>query len=956
MPIYKFYIIFILLSSCQGEKSANLRSSEATDIKTLKSDQSSSVIPPTEVFSTKTVNGSVNIPANTFDSPVSFELKDVDTDAITITALNSQASSPSIQKDIEVCINTPEGSLDGAKIRASDLSGRDGSEIEGIQSSTSVCIQTRMIPGLFALVLKEESQLSETLTFQKNFADGSVQMNFDSASLKKDNIYFIENPEKTGVMEGGILDDSGQEVSEWLSKSIDICWNIGSKNITTMTFLDWNQKKTVYKGTVKGESVCFKPGNFIGSFILGAQEISTISTDKSSSLNATPIVSLEPILKGDVVSLYTDETCEGEALVSSTALVDGALSLSPRLNQVGVYKFYAQAESLYGGVGSCSKTNLSYTLLADLNAPTGLSLISPSQPISFQTQPVIQVNGVEAGATVSLYNDSNCQNSLISADAISSSIEITLPLLTEGDYVFYAKASKTETPGKCSQVSLAYKVDTTTPVINQAVLHAGAPAVASLATTFNFDVTGTSSMYITETSDCSAGGTWESYQSSKNITLPNANTSNTFYVQFQDEALNKTACVSDTIIHDNIAPTSPSLTITGGIATSNQSPNLILNAADASEMYITNTAGCSTDGAWETYATSKSSWNLGQTNTVATVYVKYRDSVGNESNCVSDTIVHDNISPSGEGITIDGGTHTADATPNLTLTALGAHEMYITNTAGCSADGAWESYATSKTDWNLGQTDAIATVYTKFKDEAGNESACINDTITHDSTTPSNATLVINGGTHTADASPDLTLTANDASEMYITNTAGCSTDGAWETYATSKSSWNLDQTNAAATVYVKFRSAAGIEGSCVSGSITHDDSIPTSTSLAIDGGTHTSDATPDLTLAATGANEMYITNTAGCSADGAWESYATSKTSWSLGQTNATATVYTKFKDEAGNESACINDTIIHDNIGPTSLSLSLDNDASVTASSTVNLTISATDAQDMYVTNTAG
>ena len=57
--------------------------------------------------------------------------------------------------------------------------------------------------------------------------------------------------------------------------------------------------------------------------------------------------------------------------------------------------------------------------------------------------------------------------------------------------------------------------------------------------------------------------------------------------------------------------------------------------------------------------------------------------------------------------------------------------MYVTNVAGCASGGTEEAYATSKT-WNLGQTNGAATVYVKYRDEAGNYGSCINDTIVHD--------------------------------------------------------------------------------------------------------------------------------------------------------------------------------------------------------------------------------
>ncbi|MFK7873661.1 MAG: hypothetical protein AB8C84_10950, partial [Oligoflexales bacterium] len=887
MVLPLLWAVVMGLIACEGERSTSSRSLSNVDVG-VKSVAQSKVIPHTEDVDIDILNGSVSVDKNTFNQPVKFDVQGINENTLTIQAENSQSLIPTLQKDIKVCLKLPEDALDGAKVKVSKLDGSESQEVEGIQTSKEMCIQTRRVPGVFTLILNEKSQLGETLTYQKEFAYGSIQMTYDTSSLQEKNIYFIENSEKSGVMEGGILGDDGQEVTEWFSKSIEICWSVGSRNISRMTFFDWDQKKTVYTGSRKGDLICFAPGNFVGSFVLGPEEISTISTEKAASLNATPVLIIDSVTKGDLVSVYTDAKCEGNVLASLTASANGSLSLSPKLSRVGAYQFYVRSENLYGAVGSCSQAYLNYTLLTDLSAPTGLSLISPSQAVSFDVQPVVQVDGVEAGAVVNLYSNANCQNLLVSAEASSSSIQMTLPTLSEGDYVFYAKTSKAEIPGNCSQVSLSYKVDVTNPVVNQAVLHADSSVVSSVATTFDFDVTGANEVYITEAVDCSTGGTWETYQNSKNVTLPHANASNTLYVQFRDEALNKTACLSDTILHDNVAPTSPSVTIVGGIATSTVSTNLTFNADDAHEMYVTNTSSCSAGGIWESYASSKTGWTLGQTNATATVYVKYRDIVGNETSCVNDAIIHDDIAPSGEALTIDGGVYTADTTPNLTFSAVGADEMYITNTSGCSAGGTWESYGVSKENWSLGQTDAVATVYVKYRDHAGNESSCVNDTIVHDSTVPSNESIVIDGGTHTSDGTPDLTLAVTGATEMYITNTLGCSAGGVWESYATTKTSWTLGQTNAIATVYVKFRNAAGTEGSCVNDTITHDDNVPTSTSIVINGGTYTSDGTPDLTLAATGASEMYITNTSGCSANGTWESYATSKAGWTLGQSDS--------------------------------------------------------------------
>ncbi|MBI2603696.1 MAG: right-handed parallel beta-helix repeat-containing protein, partial [Deltaproteobacteria bacterium] len=102
--------------------------------------------------------------------------------------------------------------------------------------------------------------------------------------------------------------------------------------------------------------------------------------------------------------------------------------------------------------------------------------------------------------------------------------------------------------------------------------------------------------------------------------------------------------------------------------------------------------------------------------------------------------------------------------------------------------------------------------------------------------------------------------------------------------------------------------------------SITVDNTGPSGHSVSIDSGaTYTSSTSVTLTLAASdtnGVSQMFVSNSA-TFASGSWEAFATSK-AWTLAQTNATATVYVKFKDAAGNESTGVSDTIIHDSIQP--------------------------------------
>jgi hypothetical protein len=87
-----------------------------------------------------------------------------------------------------------------------------------------------------------------------------------------------------------------------------------------------------------------------------------------------------------------------------------------------------------------------------------------------------------------------------------------------------------------------------------------------------------------------------------------------------------------------------SIAISSSELTSAVSNPLFFGGSGQADMYITNTAGCASGGQWESYSAQKN-WDLAQSNSTATVYVKFRDSIQRESDCISDTILHDDTVP-----------------------------------------------------------------------------------------------------------------------------------------------------------------------------------------------------------------------------------------------------------------------------------------------------------------------
>jgi len=186
---------------------------------------------------------------------------------------------------------------------------------------------------------------------------------------------------------------------------------------------------------------------------------------------------------------------------------------------------------------------------------------------------------------------------------------------------------------------------------------------------------------------------------------------------------NNTAASQLSRTYDSAAPTSPSVSINDGVSYTTTEASILTLSAGGSpdQVYITNTDGCESGGIWETYGTSKS-WTLGQTNNTATVYAKFKDAVGNETDCVNDTITHDDIAPNAPSLT--GVTPTGNATPTWSWTSggggAGTYRFKLNNSD--LTTGSNETTDTYFTPVSA-LSEATHTLYAQERDDAGNWSS-----------------------------------------------------------------------------------------------------------------------------------------------------------------------------------------------------------------------------------------
>jgi PKD repeat protein len=165
-----------------------------------------------------------------------------------------------------------------------------------------------------------------------------------------------------------------------------------------------------------------------------------------------------------------------------------------------------------------------------------------------------------------------------------------------------------------------------------------------------------------------------------------------------------------------------------------------------------------------------------------------------------------------------------------------------------------------------------------------------------------------------------------------------------WEAYTTSKP-WSLPAGDGTKTVYYQIKDNAGLVSITYSDTIILDTISPTGSITINDGAAYTTTTSVTLTLSATDATsgiaEMRFSNDNTAYTE--WQAYATSK-SWNLEDGDGTKTVYVQFRDHAGLISI-YSDAITLDTTPPTG-SIKIAEDATYTNSSSIILTLSATDA----------
>ncbi len=667
-------------------------------------------------------------------------------------------------------------------------------------------------------------------------------------------------------------------------------------------------------------------------FIL-SKDGSVASSSCSNSITYFGAFSIESlsqsiINEGNVTAAPFKGTCLLGSSIEFSAAAASLLTFTCNDRQWTQNLDFSSLPSLYSG-----------DLIATVTAPGGtpkeyrLAITKDVMPPTITLNALSSITSVNQNAyTVSGTCSESGRNVSVTAGAVSTEVvcsggtySTSMNLSSLSGTSVVVSATHTDPVANTRTATSTVSRDVTGPAVNSLALNNGDAATNSLSATLNSSVTDAAEMYLSSVAACT-GGSWVAYNAAAPWTLTNSNATNTVYAKFRDSLGNESPCVSDDILHDNVAPTLAfTLPVSGTIINSDNVTAFTVSGTCSENNRSVNFSG--PGGFTGTTICTGSAFSaildlsaLPQGTFQLTASLN--DVAGNSNTANSPTYNKDTQAPTGTLSINSGSATTNDLAVSLGLTSADAAEMYVTNTAGCATGGTWESFATGKS-WTLPTADALNTVYVKFRDAAGNSSVCYDDSITHNSTVPSlslaspadgsfvnlaNVSAFVISGACSEDGRPvEISVTGQSAT------TATCSS-GAWTKTLDLSTSAQGDL-----TFTLNHSRASGATAPTVTKVFAKDTVVPTVDSFVINNNdAYATSLSATLASTTTDGVQMYATNTALCLNGGTWGTYNASK-SWTLPTANNTNTIYFKVRDVAGNESDCAFDSIIHDSVSPT-------------------------------------
>jgi len=424
-------------------------------------------------------------------------------------------------------------------------------------------------------------------------------------------------------------------------------------------------------------------------------------------------------------------------------------------------------------------------------------------------------------------------------------------------------------------------------------------------------------------------------------------------VIFRDIAKNETSSVYDEVIVDTSPPFGERILINeGDFYTKTGEVSLRIAATDAHKMMLSENKNFK-DAKWEAYQTRKD-WKFSDVDGKKEIYVKFKDIAGNESNYATDDIEKDVTPPTNGKIVLNRGEQkTLFANAHAQVSADGATFMQVSNRPDFAGE-IWKSYHNNDIYVPLDKTPGIKKVYARFKDDAGNVSDPVSTEILLE-VKPVGLKIAIDENAvfcNRTNREVNLKIFAKEAKEMMLSNNPDF--NGAnWEPYREGKT-WQLSEKDGLKKVYVKFRSRTETISETVSDDIILDTTAPIGKSMELNRGLpNTFEKKVVVTVEAQDAIYMQLSEDS-LFMNVQWTGYTNRDFYYQFKDFAGIHTLYTRFKDEAGNISNTIS-AKVKIQINPVSIGIIIDNDAKYCTDPDrkVKLFVGARSATEMMLSN---
>jgi len=298
--------------------------------------------------------------------------------------------------------------------------------------------------------------------------------------------------------------------------------------------------------------------------------------------------------------------------------------------------------------------------------------------------------------------------------------------------------------------------------------------------------------------------------------LPDEDGAYKIYFRLKDAVGNISEPLVVPVLLDRESPQANRLLINNGAEWFNRvdmKVTLAFNVQEADEVMISNSKAFA-EAKWQSLERTMG-WILdGTTDGKKTVYAKFRDKAGNESEIVSASIKVDTKGPKINDFIINEGdvyTKALSRKVQIKIDAQGADSIYISNEPiDLLKPLHWIPFTDTLT-WQLMDQDGVLTVHALLKDKAGNVSLEVKDHIILDRVPPELARVFINNNARFCNQTQvQVRLIAREAAEVKVSNYPNMDS-AQWMPYTNLINEWHLDSTREGRKiVYAWFKDKAG--------------------------------------------------------------------------------------------------------------------------------------------------